>query len=387
MKFFLIFLVIFILFGGLNYFISKQIMIWFKALLPSVKSLFVGIAYWIFIFFMILGMIISMSNLPLPLYLTRFFARLSDYFMGIFLYILVFVLLAKVVVIALKFLKLLPTPVPNNSVVIIGGIVVLLIVSFVTYGFFNARNLKLVKYDIKIEKTMTIDNLKVVLISDLHLGSTNGIDHLARIVNKINEQKADIVLLAGDIFNNNYNMLAKPDDAVQLFNAIKTKYGVYGVVGNHDAGKTYTEMMMFLERSHIKILEDEYLIVADSFVLIGRKDSSPIGEQGEKRQSIDSMLSILDKEMPIIVIDHQPSNVKEYNNDVDLILSGHTHKGQLFPNTISARLTYDFLYGHYPKEGNRPQVIVTSGVGTWGPPLRVGTNSEVVVINISFKES
>ena len=92
MKYFLIFSVIFILFGGLNYFVSRQIILWFKNLLPGVKSLYIGIIYGVFIFFMILGMILSMANISLPLSITRFFASLSDFLMGIFLYMIIFVL-------------------------------------------------------------------------------------------------------------------------------------------------------------------------------------------------------------------------------------------------------------------------------------------------------
>jgi hypothetical protein len=112
-------------------------------------------------------------------------------------------------------------------------------------------------------------------------------------------------------------------------------------------------------------------------------DPSPIGGfNGLKRQDVSHLLKEIDSSMPTIVLDHTPSNLEQYSNDVDLILSGHTHRGQIFPGSLITNLVFEVDYGHFQKNADSPQIIVTSGVGTWGMPMRVGTNNEIVEIYI-----
>ena len=233
-----------------------------------------------------------------------------------------------------------------------------------------------------MKKTLSEGELKIVLISDLHLGSIRSEKLLHDIVHGINNLKPDIVCMAGDIFNDNYNLIRNPDRAEELFRSIKATYGVYAVLGNHDGGKTLDEMIGFLERSNVKLLNDEYVVIDERLVLVGRLDPSPIGGYGElsRKKDISEILTSLDINMPIIVMDHTPSNTQQYGREIDLVLSGHTHKGQLFPFNFITNAIFTVDYGHYQRDADSPHFIVTSGVSTWGPPMRVGTNNEIVSI-------
>jgi len=195
------------------------------------------------------------------------------------------------------------------------------------------------------------------------------------------------VAIAGDVFTDNYTALANPEDAVHTLQSIKSTYGVYACMGNHDGGSTYGDMVSFLKRGNVHVLEDDYEVVDNKFTIVGRKDSSPIGAQGTPRQDLAIVLEGVDATMPIIVLDHTPSNtnLREYGSEVDLILSGHTHKGQMFPANLITSLVFDVDYGYYQKNPDSPQVIVTSGVGVWGPPFRIGTNNEIASVIMDFE--
>jgi hypothetical protein len=223
--------------------------------------------------------------------------------------------------------------------------------------------------------------MKIVLISDLHLGEVNSERNLERMVQAINELNPDIVCIAGDIFNDDFYAIRNPDRASALFRSINAAYGVYACLGNHDGGRTLGKMINFLEESNIKLLNDEYVIIDGRAALFGRLDSSPIGGFGElKRQDISQTIASVGANMPVIVMDHSPSNIEEYGNEVDLILAGHTHRGQMFPGKLFTNRLFIVDYGHYQKDVNSPHVIVTSGLSTWLPPMRVGTQNEIASI-------
>jgi uncharacterized protein len=141
----------------------------------------------------------------------------------------------------------------------------------------------------------------------------------------------------------------------------------------------------FIDKSNIKLLNDEHVIIDNQFVVVGRRDSSPIGNQGSPKAVTSEVMSSIDTTMAVFVMDHQPTNMIQYGDDVDLILSGHTHHGQVFPANLITNAMFTVDYGHYHKNSNSPHVIVTSGAGTWGPPLRIGTNIEIAQIKVDFK--
>ena len=170
------------------------------------------------------------------------------------------------------------------------------------------------------------------------------------------------------------------DEVVNLLGSIKNKYGVYASLGNHDAGETFDKMMDILSRGNVKVLMDESVVIDDRLAIIGRLDKTPIGGYGDGivRGDFDDIIKDID--LPLVVLEHNPMYIDEYDNRVDLILSGHTHKGQLFPANIITDLMYEVDYGYYNNSGTH--VVVSSGVGTWSMPMRVGSHCEIVSINI-----
>lgn len=227
--------------------------------------------------------------------------------------------------------------------------------------------------------------MNIILISDLHLGAVHSEKRLKTIVEKINQLEPDIVCIAGDLFNDDYYAIQDPEAAIGLFQRIKSKYGVFACLGNHDSGKTFDQMMSFLQRSNITLLNDEYVIIDERLILFGRVDSAPIGGFGGlKRKDITEQIASLDANLPVVVMDHTPNRLEEYRKEIDLVLSGHTHKGQIFPGNLITKAVFEVDYGHSQKDAASPHIIVTSGAGTWGMPMRVGTTNEIVKIRLHF---
>ncbi len=243
--------------------------------------------------------------------------------------------------------------------------------------------------------------MNVVLVADLHMGYNIRQRQIKQMVEKINASNPDLVVIAGDIFDNDYDSLDNPDELINILNSINSKYGVYACYGNHDISekimggftfrfdkreKRQSDIRMdeFLEKANIKLLRDEYVLIDNSFYLYGRPDAKRPGRDIEVRKTPDELVEGLDQSKPIVVIDHQPSQLDELANaGVDLDLCGHTHDGQLFPLNITCGLIWENSYG-YLKKGNMHN-IVTSGVGLYGPFMRVGTDAEICSIKVSFQ--
>ncbi|MBO0474518.1 hypothetical protein IGL98_003163 [Enterococcus sp. DIV0840] len=264
------------------------------------------------------------------------------------------------------------------------GSTILIVVLF-CYGSWQAQQIRTVNYQVTIDKSA--DNkqkkLKAVLISDLHLGYVNDVKKLEKIVTKINQMHPDIVFISGDLFDGNYKALQDTLGMEKQFKRLSSTYGTYMSWGNHDAGETFEKMKALVEASNITLLEDQMTVIGEEILVVGRKDSRPIGSQDGSRKSMKEQFKKVGNKLPKIILDHQPSNIDEYEQANELILSGHTHQGQIFPFNLVTKAYFTVDYGYYRKNENSPQVIVSSGVGTWGPPMRIGTQSEIVQIEIS----
>ena len=149
------------------------------------------------------------------------------------------------------------------------------------------------------------------------------------------------------------------------------------------AGETYNDMLSFLKQADINLLAESHTIIDNRLVLAGRLDASPIGKYSDiKRLDTDLFIKNIESSLPVIVMDHNPAHIDTYNNNVDLILCGHTHQGQIFPGSLFTDNIFTVDYGYYQKNPQSPHVIVSSGVGTWGMPMRVGTDCEIVIVQL-----
>ena len=335
----------------------------------------------------------------------RFMKLLSNYWLGVLVYTIMTVGIADGLRLLLKYpLKNLNFPgrallFGNVGTAVVGAICAVIITTVSIYGMINAGNIQTTKYDISIDKKAgKLDSLNVVLIADLHLGYNIGCRHMEKMVDKINAQNPDLVVVAGDIFDNEYEALENPDRLAAILRGIQSKYGVYACYGNHDiqekilAGFTFggkekkessVKMDEFLEKAGMTLLRDEYVLIDDSFYLYGRPDYERPGRGIDERKSPQEITEDLDLSLPVLVIDHEPRELQELADaGVDADLCGHTHDGQLFPGNLTIKLMWENACG-YLKKGNMHS-IVTSGVGLFGPNMRVGTKSEICDIMMHF---
>ncbi|MDR1497439.1 MAG: metallophosphoesterase [Puniceicoccales bacterium] len=271
-------------------------------------------------------------------------------------------------------------PLLTKKIACISCVLVVILILF--RGYWNFSHPQTTSATVSIAKKLPGRNsLRVAIASDLHLGELINKADLARYVAQINAVKADIVLLPGDLIDNRVNVLWEQKMDEEL-SRLKAPLGVYAVLGNHDSfGGASTAIAEFFEKSGIHVLRDEVKLVDGSFYVVGRRDK----QEGRQRLPLANILQGIDFSKPVIVVDHQPANShlrEAAEHGVDLQISGHTHGGQVWPVTWLVPFLYRVCYGA-GKEGNMT-VYVTSGLGLWGFPVRIGSVSEVVDMRIEF---
>lgn len=298
----------------------------------------------------------------------RIMKLISNYWLGILLYLILAVLMAD----AICFLLFLITKRRLKCrTAAAGGICAMVVLVLSAWGAYNARIIQVTPYEITVNKDGgRLENLNVVLAADLHLGYNIGTAHMMQMVDKINEQNADLVVFAGDIFDNEYEALDDPEELIAVLQKIQSKHGVYVCYGNHDveekilAGFTFggnkkkessIQMDEFLERAGIHLLQDEAVLIDDSFYLYGRPDAQRPGRGINMRKTAAELMGELDTEKPVIVIDHEPKELQELADaGVDIDLCGHTHDGQMFPANLITALMWENSYGYLKKSEKGP---------------------------------
>ena len=360
----------------------------------------IGLVYLFVVFSILIAFMMPASGFR------RFMKLLSNYWLGVLVYTIMTVGIADGLRLLLKYpLKNLNFPgrtllFGNVGTGVVGAVCAVIITTVSIYGMINAGNIQTTKYDISIDKKAgKLDSLNVVLIADLHLGYNIGCRQMEKMVEKINAQNPDLVVVVGDIFDNEYEALDDPDRLAAVLREIQSKYGVYACYGNHDieekilAGFTFggkekkestIEMDSFLEDAGFTLLRDEYVLIDHSFYLYGRPDYERPGRGIDERKDPQEITAYIDLSLPVLVIDHEPRELQELADaGVDADLCGHTHDGQLFPGNLTIKLLWENAYGYLRKENMHN--IVTSGVGFFGPNMRVGTKSEICDITMHFE--
>jgi predicted MPP superfamily phosphohydrolase len=254
----------------------------------------------------------------------------------------------------------------------------------VSAGAWNATRLRTVDLELRVPGGPGgPDGLTIVAASDLHLGRLVGSSRLAKVVERMNALEPDVVLFAGDIVDESVT------EAIEaklggIMRGLRAPLGVYAVPGNHEFYSGLDRNLSCLRSCGVTVLQDEAREVGGAFILVGRRDPSSLGLQ-ERRLSIAGILNAggLESGLPLVVLDHQPIILEEaVEAGVALQISGHTHDGQVFPIGLINGLVYEHNYGLLRK--GRTCFYVTSGAGTWGPPVRVGSRAEVVRIRLSL---
>ena len=332
--------------------------------------------------------------------LKRLINQIGYYWLGVLAYILMVVFAADLCRMIFKWLKKDARLFKSRKAFVCAGAICLMMILAVSlYGVVNARIIRVTPYEVTVNKDGgRLSELKLVLVADLHLGYNIGCAMMEQMVEKINAQDPDIVIFAGDIFDNDYEALEDAGRLETILQGIESRYGVYACYGNHDiqepvlAGFTFSSdrkkesdprMDAFLQAAHITLLQDEGVLIDDSFYLFGRADKQRPGRGISKRKTPKQITDDMDLTRPVIVIDHEPGELAALADaGIDLDLSGHTHNGQIFPGNILMKFLWENPYGFLKKDSMCS--IVTSGVGLFGPNMRVATRSEICTVKVHF---
>jgi len=380
--FILIAIVIFLLYGGLNFYIGfrgwQDLFSFFTFVNPRL--------YWSVFWLLSLSYIVSrFSQKYLPTMLYEGLNLVGAYWLAFMFYFLLVITTLDLLRLFDHFLKVIPLEIKRSLNPTLGFAVVILVVSIISYGAWNARHPQVNHYDVTIAKQAgPLKELHVVMVSDIHLGTIVHNGNLTTMVTMVNELKPDLVLFAGDVFDENIESSNK-QQVSDTFRKLSAPYGVFAVLGNHEyIGGNAEEAINYMGEAGVKVLRDSSLKIAESFYLLGRDDQSASRFNGVPRQDLKTIMQAVDRSLPVILMDHQPSHLEEpAEQGVDLQLSGHTHAGQLFPIGYITSRIFENDWGLLRKGDF--QLIVSSGFGTWGPPIRLGTTPEIVDIMIKFK--
>lgn len=339
--------------------------------------------------------------LPEDNFLRRPLFKIGAYWLGISLYLILYV--ALIDLLRWIYSKVFKDKYNDFYARLICTLLIIVLTGATSiYGIINAKIVRTTEYEITINKDGgNFKEMTIAMFGDPQFGYNIGEYHLKQAVDIINKNDVDIVCVVGDIFDNQYSAIKHPDKLIDLFNQIKSKYGMYAVLGNHDVeepilcGFTFNdddlenklaskEMLDFIKKSGMVLLYDENVIINDSINLYGRADQERPNLGNITRKESGDIFKEVDTTKPLFVLDHEPREYDELEKaGVDLMMAGHTHDGQLWPTKIATDIIWENAYGLWVK--NAFHAITTSGLGLFGPNMRVGTIAEVCIIHVKFR--
>lgn len=319
--------------------------------------------------------------------LTHLLVVAGSLFLGAFFYMVLTFVLVDCVRLAHRFFHFLspsfldnPYPVLRTVWLALAG--ALCITVFV--GNRIATHPRLRCLDLSVaKKSSPLKELTIAAVSDIHFGTVVGKEHMKRIVRLVKQANPDLVLLVGDVFDEDIDDEQRAT-IVGLLKELVCPLGVYAVTGNHEYYSGLAKAISVLGEAGVIVLQDSAVVINKAFNLVGRKDLTAL-RMGDGRKELRGLMESTDRLLPCILMDHQPFHLEEAErNGVDVQFSGHTHHGQLFPLNLLYRWIYETSWGHIQK--GKTQIIVSCGAGTWGPPIRTNSPSEVLKIRMNFVE-
>ena len=250
-------------------------------------------------------------------------------------------------------------------------------------GYINARHPVVRELSLNIERQQgPLREIRAVVMSDIHLGTIISNERFSKIIDRVDALKPDIILLPGDILDEDLEPLIRQNTG-EVLRKLQAPLGVYGIMGNHEHIGGASAAWKYLQEHGIIMLRDTVVRVADSFYLIGREDRDKPRFSQSKRKELKDLIALSDQAFPLILLDHQPYYLeKAAALGIDLQLSGHTHHGQLWPLNLVTRAIFTLSRGYAQIDGMH--AYVSNGVGTWGPPVRIGNRPEIVLLHIRF---
>lgn len=295
----------------------------------------------------------------------------------IFIYLVLFWLIADLIFYIIKKIRKKDFKIKYSAIAAIAVTAIYLSVAWVL-----AHDVKITRYSVDSDKQ--IGNIRIVQFADSHVGATFGGDEFFEHVQQMQRQNPDVVVITGDYVDDDTSK-ADMQAACAALGTLKTAYGVYFAFGNHDkgyfdnSGRGYDsqDLINELTANNVIVLEDEHVLIDNRFYIVGRKDASE-----KDRKPISELTAELDASKYIVVLDHQPNDYDaEAESGADLVLSGHTHGGQLIPVNLFISIANDKTYGMEKRRNTN--FIVTSGISDWAIKFKTGCRSEFNVIDVN----
>lgn len=318
-----------------------------------------GVLFWVVVVSLFVAM--GLRNSAIPAAISRTMFNIGSIWLLFTLYM----------VIALIITDLVHLAVPSFR----GGFWIALVAvgALLGYGHWRYLHPRVVELDLTIERPIEGGEMKIVAVSDVHLGEGTGRTKLRRYVDMINAQQPDVVVIAGDLIDNSVVPVVR-DKMLDEMDRIDVP--IYLALGNHEYISDLAKVEALLSNSSVRLLRDSIATLPNGVQLVGRDDRS-----NRHRKPLSALIEKTDTSRPIVVIDHQPYHLNEADSlGIDLQFSGHTHRGQVWPlNWLTDRI-YEQSYGY--RRWSHAHIYVSSGLSLWGPPFRIGTQSEIVVIRL-----
>ena len=381
MAFLIFYTIVLLIYGSVNYYIYARGM----QALPSgtfVKTLFPWV-FWILAATYVAGRTLEKIYLS---HASDILVWTGSFWLAAMLYFFLTVVFLDIIRLVNHFLPFFPAFISGNyektKLYVLSGVSIS-VIALIVLGHINTLNPRIKEISIHIPKDANgMTELNAVMMSDIHLGTLIGNGHFEKIVEKVKAINPDIIFLAGDVLDEDLEPVLRQNIGETL-KRLEAPLGVYGVMGNHEYIGGAEAAYNYLTSHGLKIIRDSVVKINDSFYILGREDRDKKRFAGRGRKDLKEIVKMADHEYPLILIDHQPYYLeKAAKLGIDLQLSGHTHHGQLWPLNYVTSAIYTISYG-YGKIDNM-HAYVSNGVGTWGPPVRVGNRPEIVNLKITF---
>ena len=378
LSFMIFFGIVLLVYSAINYYVfSKGLMVFSGT--PSLKKWYT-IAFWTVVSCFLIGMFWERIASSI---VSEWVYRIGAFWLAFMFYFLLVIVVMDLIRLFDHFFHFLPVFSPAGKL-ILGYTIIGLVTMIVIGGYINALTTRIKEIPLTIHKKVTgVSELKILMTSDLHLGALIGERQEKKLVRIIKDQKPDLVLLCGDLVDGDIGPALRKNLGRHI-QEIRTPLGVYAIPGNHEYIGGIQNTLPYLQSINIKVLRDEVVTLPDGIQLVGRDDRDSRRMGGEKNpHDLKVLTKDLDHSKPIIVMNHQPFNLNEaVEAGADLHLSGHTHDGQMWPFNYITEAIFEVGWGL--KQKGNTTVYVSSGFGSWGPPVRVGNTPEVVVFRIKF---
>ena len=376
--FLIFFSIVLLVYSLLNYYVYSRGLMVFSSH-PTLKKWYT-ITFWSLVSSFIIGMFWERTASSI---VSEWIYRVGAFWLAFMFYFLLVLLLIDFIRVLNYFFHFLPL-FSDTARLVLGYSIIGVVALVILGGYINALTTRVKEIPLTIHKSVSGNKeLKILMASDIHLGALIGERQELKLVRIINEQKPDLVLLCGDLVDGDIGPVLRKNLGKHIQD-IRTPLGVYAIPGNHEYIGGIQNTLPYLRSINIKVLRDEVVTLPNGIQLVGRddRDSRRMGS-GEGPAELKVLAKNLDPSKPIIVMNHQPFHLEEaVEIGADLHLSGHTHDGQMWPLNYVTESIFELSWG-YMKKGNT-NFYVSSGFGSWGPPVRTGNSPEVVIFKIKF---